>query len=99
MAGVSPAIIQGKTGGTPVPPDDRRNIVRIIIKKEACIGCEICVNTCPEVFMEWGLYMRPVFEVKEPERCKALIEKAVEDCPARAISVDMGELQTGGAKG
>ncbi|NTV54216.1 MAG: 4Fe-4S binding protein, partial [Syntrophaceae bacterium] len=33
----------------------RRNIVRIIIKKEACIGCEICVNICPEVFMEWGL--------------------------------------------
>jgi ferredoxin len=73
--------------------------MKIHIKKEACIGCEICVNTCPEVFMEWGLYMRPVFEVKEPERCKALIEKAVEDCPARAISVDMGELQTGGAKG
>jgi len=73
--------------------------MKIHIKKKACIGCEICVNTCPEVFMEWGIYMRPVFEVKEPERCKALIEKAVEDCPARAISVDMGELQTGGAKG
>ena len=77
----------------------RFTIMKVVIKKEACIGCEICVNTCPEVFMEWGLYMRPVFEVKEPERCKALIEKAVEDCPARAISVDMGELQTGGAKG
>jgi ferredoxin len=34
--------------------------------------------------------MRPVFEVKEPERHKALIEKAVEDCPARAISIDWG---------
>ena len=57
------------------------------------------MNTCPEVFMEWGLYMRPVLEVKEPARYKALIEKAVEDCPARAISVDMGETQGGGAKG
>ena len=73
--------------------------MRIIIKKEACIGCEICVNTCPEVFMEWGLYMRPVFEVKEPERHKALIGKAIEDCPARAISIDWGELKADGTKG
>ena len=55
--------------------------MRIVIKKEACIGCEICVNTCPEVFMEWGLYMRADFEVKEPGRFKALIEKAIENCP------------------
>jgi ferredoxin len=73
--------------------------VRIVIKKEACIGCEICVNTCPEVFMEWGLYMRPNFEVKEPERHKALIGKAVEDCPVRAISVDTGEMKGGGGRG
>ena len=73
--------------------------MRIIIKKEACIGCEICVNTCPEVFMEWGLYMRPVFEVREPERYKALIDKAVEGCPARAISIDWGELKADGTRG
>jgi ferredoxin len=73
--------------------------VRIIIKKDACIGCEICVNTCPEVFMEWGLYMRQIFEVKEPERYKSLIEKAVEDCPARAISIDWGELKADGKRG
>ena len=73
--------------------------LRIIIKKEACIGCEICVNTCPEVFMEWGLYMRPVFEVGEPERYKDLIRKVIEDCPARAISVDTGELKADGTRG
>ncbi len=73
--------------------------MRIIIKKEACIGCEICVNACPEVFMEWGLYMRAVFEVKEPERHKALIAKAVEDCPARAISIDCGEMKANSTRG
>jgi ferredoxin len=57
------------------------------------------VNTCPEVFMEWGLYMRPVFEVREPERYKALIEKAVEGCPARAISIDGVELKADGTRG
>jgi ferredoxin len=73
--------------------------LRIIIKKEACIGCEICVNTCPEVFMEWGLYMRPVFEVGEPERYKDLIRKAVEECPARAITIDTGERKAGDTRG
>jgi ferredoxin len=73
--------------------------LRIIIKKEACIGCEICVNTCPEVFMAWGLYMRPVFEVGEHERYKDLIRKAIEDCPARAISVGTGELKADGTRG
>jgi ferredoxin len=64
--------------------------MRIVINKQACIGCELCVNICPEVFLEWGLHMRPAFEVKEPERHKALIGKAVEDCPARAISIFWG---------
>jgi ferredoxin len=62
--------------------------MRIIINKQACIGCEICVNTCPEVFMEWGLHMRAVIEVKDPQRHKALIQKAAEYCPARAIAID-----------
>jgi ferredoxin len=73
--------------------------MRIVIKKESCIGCEICVNTCPEVFMAWGLYMRPVFDVPEPARYQALIEKAVEGCPARAISVDTGETKGDGGRG
>jgi ferredoxin len=70
--------------------------LRILIKKEACIGCEICVNTCPEVFMEWGLYMRAEFEVREPGRFKTLIEKAIENCPVRAISTDATETKGGG---
>ncbi len=73
--------------------------MRIVIKKEACIGCEICVNTCPEVFMEWGLYMRAQFEVKGPERYRHLIEKAIEDCPVKAICVDEGEAKEDGGRG
>jgi len=73
--------------------------LRIIIKKEMCIGCEICVNTCPEVFMEWGLYMRAAFEVKEPGRFKTLIERVIENCPVHAISMDTGEAEGGGGRG
>ena len=49
--------------------------------------------------MAWGLYMRPVFEVGEPERYKDLIRKIIEECPARAISVATGELKADGTKG
>ena len=73
--------------------------MRIIIKKEACIGCEICVNTCPEVFMEWGLYMRAAFEVKEPGRFKTLIERAIENCPVHAISMTEEETKGCGGRG
>ncbi len=72
--------------------------MRITIKKEACIGCELCVNTCPEVFMEWGLHMRPVFEVKDPARYRPLIEKAIEDCPVHAICMEAGETKGGGGR-
>ncbi len=65
--------------------------MRIIIKKEMCIGCELCVNLCPEVFMQWGLHMRPVFDVPDPVRYRALIEKAVEECPVKAISIQTVE--------
>ena len=61
--------------------------MRIVIRKESCIGCELCVNLCPEVFMKWGLQMRSVFEVPEPTGRLALIEQAVEECPVRAISI------------
>ena len=61
--------------------------MQIVIRKESCIGCELCVSLCPEVFMQWGLHMRPVFEVLEPARYLALIEKAIEECPVRAISI------------
>jgi ferredoxin len=73
--------------------------MKIIIKKESCIGCEICVNTCPEVFMEWGLYMRAVFEVKESGRFKTLIEKAIENCPVHAISMTEEDTKGGGGRG
>ena len=61
--------------------------MRIVIKKESCIGCELCVNLCPAVFMQWGLHMRPVFEVPGPTDHLALIDKAIEECPAHAISI------------
>ena len=53
---------------------------------ESCIGCTLCVQTCPEVFkMEDDLavaYADPVPEAAEDD-CR----QAAEECPVDAISI------------
>jgi ferredoxin len=62
--------------------------VRIKINKKLCIGCEACVNHCPDVFLMWGMYMKADFEVPHPERYHNAVMEAAGLCPKRAISVD-----------
>ena len=62
--------------------------MRIKINKKLCIGCEACVNICPEVFRMWGEFLKSDFEVSQPERFKAAILHAVDSCPATAIAIE-----------
>jgi len=49
-----------------------------------CLGCGLCVTTCPEVF-ELGDDGKSF--VKNPHGCKTCnCEEAIDDCPAHAIS-------------
>ncbi|NPU85661.1 MAG: ferredoxin [Syntrophaceae bacterium] len=59
--------------------------MRIVIDPKSCNGCERCIETCFEVFSQWGLYLRPVFEVKEPDRHREAVARAVLGCPRQAI--------------
>jgi ferredoxin len=52
------------------------------------MGCEVCVNHCPDVFMMWGMYMKADFDVAHPEKYKKAVREAVGMCPKHAISVD-----------
>ena len=62
--------------------------VRVKINKQLCIGCEACVNHCPDVFMIWGMYMKAEFDVPRPEKHRDSVLEAAGLCPKRAISVD-----------
>jgi len=55
---------------------------------DLCIGCEACVNHCPDVFMMWGMYMKADFEVPRPEQYRDSVLEAAGLCPKRAIAVD-----------
>lgn len=58
-------------------------IVKIWIDEDACTGCGLCQDTCPEVFE-----LNDVAKVKQGADFSKLEEKikeAVEDCPSEAI--------------
>ena len=50
---------------------------------EECIGCESCVEVCPDVFEmdAAGTYAK----VKDPASTAACVEEAIEICPVSAI--------------
>lgn len=57
------------------------------VDKEVCIGCEACVNDCPEIFEieDDGLAV-----AKDIEICDDLMESAnsaKDGCPVEAISI------------
>ena len=61
---------------------------KIVINKDACIGCGLCVSTHPEylVFDEMG-QAEPVGKEVDPNDKAALLE-TVEHCPTEAFLIE-----------
>ncbi len=57
------------------------------VDKDICIGCGLCVSTCPEVFKMQEdkaiVYTNPV-----PKNVEATCKKATEECPVTAIIIE-----------
>jgi ferredoxin len=51
-----------------------------------CTGCELCVDTCPEVF-EMGDELAQVIAGADLTANEDCIQEAAEDCPAEAIEI------------
>lgn len=60
--------------------------MRVRVDQDSCIGCELCTQTCPEVFkMENSLavaYADPV-----PAGSEETAAKAVDECPVACIEI------------
>lgn len=57
------------------------------VDEELCSGCELCVETCPEVFeMKEDVSVVKVDEV--PEDAEECARQAVDECPVEAISIE-----------
>ncbi|MEI9476474.1 MAG: ferredoxin [Deltaproteobacteria bacterium] len=61
--------------------------MRVTVDEEACIGCGLCVETCPEVFeLKDDKAIAKMEEV--PEELVESCREAAEECPVEAIQVE-----------
>ena len=62
--------------------------MRIRIDKDLCIGCEACIDICPEVLeMQDDLAIAKI-EDDIPEDLEDAIREAAEACPSQAIEIE-----------
>lgn len=62
--------------------------MKAYVDKEACIGCELCVEICPEIFEmeDDGLAVAKDSEI--PEDLLGDAQEAEESCPTDAITIE-----------
>jgi len=61
--------------------------MKTVVDPDLCTGCELCVDTCPDVFeMEDDIAVVKVDQV--PDGLEDDVREAVDACPAEAISVE-----------
>jgi len=54
---------------------------------EDCVACELCVETCPEVF-RMGDEFAEVMVDEVPEEHAEAVEEAADICPTEAIVIE-----------
>ncbi len=52
-----------------------------------CVACELCVETCPEMFEMGEDYAEPIME-DVPDKYQSEVEESAELCPTDAIIIE-----------
>lgn len=60
--------------------------MKAVVDQEACVGCGICADTCPEVF-EMDESVAKVIAETVPEDAGESCREAASACPVEAITV------------
>lgn len=56
----------------------------VIIDTETCIGCESCVELCPDVF-DFDADTEKAFVIQSEDDPRECIEEAIDTCPVECI--------------
>jgi ferredoxin len=65
--------------------------MRVKIDKVLCIGCEACIDICPEVMEMQDDLAFPKIEDDIPEDLEDAVREAAEACPSQAIEIEDDE--------
>lgn len=61
--------------------------MKAIIDPDLCSGCELCTQTCPEVYeMQGDVAVVKVDPI--PEELEGSAKEAADDCPVEAINIE-----------
>ena len=60
-------------------------MAKITIDENACVGCGLCVNSCPDVF---ELAENGIAKVKVAEPQGADLQEMANQCPVNAIIIE-----------
>jgi ferredoxin len=55
--------------------------------EDTCTACELCVDTCPDVF-EMGAEQAQVLVDEVPAEFEDAVQQAADDCPVEAIVIE-----------
>ena len=57
------------------------------VNEDICIGCELCAQTCPEVFEMKGEGKAQAKVAEVPHALERLCKQAADECPVGAITL------------
>jgi ferredoxin len=60
-------------------------IKHVTIDQDECVGCETCVELCPDVF-EFDEDSQKAFVKEDYKNDEACIQEAIESCPTECIA-------------
>lgn len=61
--------------------------MRAVIDEDACTGCGLCEETCPEVFTVGDDVAEAIVD-EIPEEAEEPARQAADECPEEAIRID-----------
>lgn len=62
--------------------------MKAMIDRDACIGCELCVSICPEVYEMDDEQIATVIADPVPDDAEEGAQEAADSCPTDAISIE-----------